>query len=87
MTDSRHANSEEVCHPSLRQPEGLAFKHYFHADRSVRREIGVPIEISSYGESSYKLVPSSPLSAGEYAITLEQSPQAVNRRIFTFGID
>jgi hypothetical protein len=56
-------------------------------DNRFAKVPGVPIEISSYGESSYKLVPSSPLSVGEYAITLEQSPQAVNRRIFTFGID
>jgi hypothetical protein len=46
------------------------------------REIiqGVPVEITKFGESSYKLVPKSPLGPGEYGIDL-------SGRLFTFGID
>jgi hypothetical protein len=41
---------------------------------------GVPIEVSKFGESSYRLVPSSPLTPGEYAINLADN-------VYTFGID
>ena len=41
---------------------------------------GLPEEITKYGESSYMLVPASPLAPGEYAITIAG-------QMFTFGID
>ena len=49
------------------------------------REIlpSIPAEITKYGESSYKLVPKSPLSPGEYAIDMSTG----NPSMFTFGID
>lgn len=56
-------------------------------DNTMRYFPGVPVDITQFGESSFKLVPKSPLPPGEYAIILEGSPQAKDRRIFTFGID
>lgn len=46
------------------------------------REIipGIPVEITKFGESSYRLVPHSSLSAGEYAIL-------TGPKIFSFGVD
>jgi hypothetical protein len=41
---------------------------------------GLPVEITQYGTSSYKLVPTSPLTPGEYAITIAGE-------VYTFGID
>lgn len=41
---------------------------------------GVPFVLTKYGESSYKLVPKTPLEPGEYAIDL-------SGKTFTFGID
>ena len=41
---------------------------------------GLPAEVSRYGESSYKLVPASPLTPGEYVIFLGDE-------VYTFGID
>jgi hypothetical protein len=41
---------------------------------------GLPIEVSKFGESSYKLVPASPLTPGEYAIIIADE-------IYTFGVD
>jgi hypothetical protein len=40
----------------------------------------IPVEVTKFGESSYKLAPKSPLGPGEYGIDL-------GGRIFTFGID
>jgi hypothetical protein len=40
---------------------------------------GVPVEIVKLGESSYQVVPKSPLAPGEYAIT-------VGPRLYTFGV-
>jgi hypothetical protein len=42
---------------------------------------GIPVEISKFAESSYKLVPVPSLRPGEYAILLSGS------KVFTFGID
>jgi hypothetical protein len=42
---------------------------------------GIPVEISKFGGSSYKLVPTPSLRPGEYAILLSGS------KVFTFGID
>jgi len=49
------------------------------------REIlpSIPAEITKYGESSYRLVPKSPLSPGEYAIDMNNG----NPSMFTFGVD
>jgi len=41
---------------------------------------GLPAEVSRHGESSYKLVPSAPLTPGEYAIFLAD-------QVYTFGVD
>ena len=41
---------------------------------------GLPVEVSKYGESSYKLVPASPLAPGEYAIIIAEE-------VYTFGVD
>jgi hypothetical protein len=48
---------------------------------------GMPVEITQFGDGSFKLVPKSPLSPGEYAISLRGSTEAVAHRLFTFGID
>jgi hypothetical protein len=42
---------------------------------------GVPVEITKFGQSSYKLVPTQPLRPGEYAVLVGGS------KVFTFGID
>jgi hypothetical protein len=41
---------------------------------------GLPVEVSIYGERSYKLVPASPLAPGEYAIIIAEE-------VYTFGVD
>ena len=41
---------------------------------------GIPAEVVSYGQSSFKLVPKSPLAVGEYVIS-------TGNKMFTFGID
>ena len=41
---------------------------------------GLPADVSKYGESSYKLVPASPLPPGEYAINIAGE-------VYTFGVD
>jgi len=41
---------------------------------------GLPVEVSQYGEKSYKLVPASPLIPGEYAVIIAGE-------VYTFGID
>ncbi len=56
-------------------------------DNSVVNLPGIPVVLTQFGNSSYKLVPASPLHPGEYAIVLRGSPQAKDKKIFTFGID
>lgn len=41
---------------------------------------GLPTEVRKYGESSFQLVPASPLTPGEYAIFLAN-------QVYTFGVD
>jgi hypothetical protein len=41
---------------------------------------GLPVEVVKYGESSFKLIPASPLTPGEYAISIAGE-------LFTFGVD
>jgi hypothetical protein len=41
---------------------------------------GLPVEVSQFGASSYKLVPASPLAPGEYAIIIADE-------VYTFGVD
>jgi hypothetical protein len=41
---------------------------------------GLSVEVSKFGESSYKLVPASPLTPGEYAIIIADE-------LYTFGVD
>ena len=46
-----------------------------------RRPIpGIPAEVVAYGQSSFKLVPKTPLAVGEYVIS-------TGNKMFTFGID
>lgn len=63
---------------SGREFEAAKVKNGFHAQRQYLPSI--PTEITKYGESSYKLIPKTSLSAGEYAIE-------VSGKLFTFGID
>jgi len=48
---------------------------------SVKQSTGIPLLVTKYGESSFKLTPESRLEPGEYAIEIP------GRRLFTFGID
>jgi hypothetical protein len=41
---------------------------------------GLPIEVSQFGEHSYKLVPASQFAPGEYAIIIADE-------VYTFGVD
>ncbi|MGD0800467.1 MAG: hypothetical protein ABR906_04045 [Terracidiphilus sp.] len=41
---------------------------------------GLTIDVSKFGESSYKLVPASPLAPGEYAIIIAGN-------LYSFGVD
>lgn len=49
--------------------------------RNHETDPGVPVLITRFGNSSYRLVPQSPLSPGEYAVLLSGS------KTFTFGVD
>ena len=44
---------------------------------------GISVDISKFGESSYKIVPESPLGPGEYAMFTGDTQSVV----FTFGVD
>ena len=63
---------------SLRQCDVVKIKGRYSKERETSQ--GVPVEITKFGDSSYKLVPKSPLGLGEYAID-------VAGKLFTFGID
>jgi len=41
---------------------------------------GLPVEVSKYGDSSYRLIPTSPLNPGEYGIVIAGA-------VYTFGVD
>jgi hypothetical protein len=41
---------------------------------------GLPVEVSAFGEKSYRLLPKSPLDPGEYAIIIADE-------VYTFGVD
>ncbi len=71
------SNKNERRFPSVR----------VNKDNSMVKLPGVAVEVTQIGDATYKLVPTSPLPPGEYAIILERSSQASNHRIFTFGID
>jgi hypothetical protein len=49
--------------------------------RKTETSPGIPVEITRFGESSYKIVPTLSLRPGEYAILLSGT------RLFSFGID
>ena len=51
-----------------------------HGGRTRENLPGIPVDITKFGESSYRLVPQSPLSPGEYVIL-------TGPKIFSFGID
>ena len=47
--------------------------------RDYTPNVGLSVNIAKFGESSYKLTPETPLSPGEYALTLGPT-------VFTFGV-
>ena len=63
---------------NLRQCEIVKIKGTYSKERETFQ--GTPIEITKFGDSSYKVVPKSPLGPGEYRMDL-------GGRLFTFGID
>ena len=71
--DQRELVEQESNRPS---PLGVGASHNI-LDRSE-----VPIEIRKYGESSYRLIPSSPLAPGEYAFSF-----STNNVAYAFGVD
>jgi hypothetical protein len=58
-----------------------------YKNNKMELDPGIPIDITQFGESSYKLIPKAPLSPGEYAVMLRGSTQVKDHKIFTFGID
>lgn len=58
--------------------ELVKVKGGFHQQRQTLDSI--PADITKFGESSFQLIPKSPLGPGEYAID-------ASGRMFTFGID
>jgi hypothetical protein len=48
---------------------------------------GLPVDITDFGQHSFRLVPQSQLKPGEYAILIRGSAQAKERKLFTFGVD
>jgi hypothetical protein len=62
---------------NLRQYELVKLKGM---GRERETHLGTPVEVTKFGESSYKMVPKSPLAPGEYAIDIAG-------KLFTFGID
>jgi len=48
---------------------------------SIKQFTGIPLLVTKYGDSSFKLTPESHLEPGEYAIDLPGG------KMFTFGID
>jgi len=48
--------------------------------RSRQTDPGIPVDVTKYGESSYKLKPRSPLGPGEYAIVTAE-------KVYSFGVD
>jgi hypothetical protein len=51
--------------------------------RDYKPNPGEPVDISKFGESSYKIVPEAPLEPGEYALFTGDTAAVV----FTFGVD
>ena len=47
--------------------------------RDYTPNTGLPVDVAKFGESSYKVTPSTPLSPGEYALTLGPT-------LFTFSV-
>lgn len=47
--------------------------------RDYTPNTGLPVDVAKFGESSYKVTPSTPLSPGEYALTLGAT-------LYTFGV-
>lgn len=54
----------------------------FHATKADTAEGLIPLDFSRYGTSSYKAVPTQPLSSGEYAFW-----RADSQTVFCFGVD
>jgi hypothetical protein len=55
-------------------------KRSFDFNQGTKPIKGLPVEVSQFGEKSYKMIPVSPLTSGEYAINIAGE-------IYTFGID
>jgi hypothetical protein len=58
-------------------------KRYFDFSKGLAQPEpikGLSVEVSQFGASSYKLVPASPLTPGEYAIIIAEE-------VYTFGVD
>ena len=55
-------------------------RRYFDVGQGSKPIKGLSIEVSQFGASSYKLVPISPLTPGEYAIIIADE-------LYTFGVD
>ena len=74
---------EEAAHIKLFQFNVKGSEREYDLGKWKRRDFtpneGVTINVSKFGESSYKLTPETSLAPGEYALTLGQS-------VFTFGV-
>jgi hypothetical protein len=59
-------------------------KRQFEIETAMRGKIqpikGLPVQVETFGERSYKLVPAAPLTPGEYAII-------IGEELYTFGVD
>jgi hypothetical protein len=65
----------------LQKGKNRRFDYESHNQRHGEGPIkGLPVEVTTYGERSYKLVSSSALAPGEYAIIVADE-------VYTFGID
>ncbi len=47
---------------------------------------GLPVDVAKFGDSSYRLVPNTPLEPGEYALTYGQAANEGISRLFTFAV-
>jgi hypothetical protein len=56
-------------------------------DNKITPLSGIPVDLTQFGKSSYKMVPKSPLASGEYVIILRGSTQMKEHKAFTFGVD
>jgi hypothetical protein len=55
-------------------------------NRSRDSDPGMPVDITRYGDSSYRLTPQTPLENGEYALFIGESTLRLGSRLFTFSV-